>query len=210
MTTPLTEPSTVLTRDVIVSISALAAALVAFLGVNAWRRQLKGTTEYQNALKVLRALYAVRESVIEARDRFILPTDAVQQPPATGPEEFRVRVEARSYQRRLVRVGAARGELLLAQQEALAVWGDPAKEALEDLLEAIADLFTTYELYFDEEIALARRRDQEGKDETRDAENLVMRRVLYSALSKDGKDPFGERIARAVARAEEFYRARLK
>ncbi len=196
--------------DLIVSVSALAAAVVAFLGVNAWRRQLRGTTEYQSALKVLQTLYAVREAVIEARGRFIFPVEGVTQTPATGLEEFKVHVEAQSYQRRLVRVGNARGDLLLAQQGALAVWGDPAKEALEDLLDAINDLFLTYELYFEEETAFARHRDQEGKKEERDAENLVMHRVLYSRLSKEGKDPFGDRLARAVTRAEEFYRARLK
>jgi hypothetical protein len=196
--------------DFIVSVSALVAALVAFLGVNAWRRQLRGTTEYQNALKVLQALYALREAVIEARSRFIFPVEGIAQPPSAGPEEFKVHVEAQSYQRRLARVGNARGDLLLAQQGALAVWGDPAKEALEDLLDATNDLFVTYERYFDEELVFARRHDQEGKSEERDAENLVMHRVLYSKLSKDGKDPFGERMARAVASAEEFYRARLR
>ena len=201
---------TVSAEDIIVSVSALAASLVAFLGVNVWRRQLRGTTKYQNSLKVLEALYALREAVIEARSRFIFSAEDVKQPTAAGPEELKVHVEAQSYHRRLVRVGNARGDLLLAQQRALAVWGEPAKEALEDLFEAINDLFVTYELYFDEELAYARRHDQEGKREERDAENRVMHRILYSKLSRDGKDPFGERIARAVAKAEEFYRARLK
>jgi hypothetical protein len=197
-------------HDFIVSVSALAAALVAFLGVNAWRRQLRGTTEYQHSLKVLEALYALREAVIEARSRFIFPTEGFQQPAGTGSEEFKVQVEVQLYRRRLARVGNARADLSLAQQGALAVWGEPAKAALEDMLDAINDLFVAYERYFDEELAFARRFDQEGRREERDAENLVMHRTLYSKLSKDGRDPFGERIARAVTRAEEFYRARLK
>jgi hypothetical protein len=75
MLIPAVEPSIVSTREIIVSISALVAAVVAFLGINAWRRQLKGTTEYQGALKVLQALYALREAVIEARSRFTFPSD---------------------------------------------------------------------------------------------------------------------------------------
>jgi hypothetical protein len=200
-----------ITRDVVVSMSAIAAAWVAILGVNTWRRQLKGTTEYQIALKVLKALYAVRESMIELRSRFTFPSEWLQQPPVTqGPEEFRALAAAQSYQRRLVRVGYARADLLLAQQEALAVWSDPAKEALEDLLSAINELFVTYDLYFDEEIEHARRRDVEGREEERGAEQLAMNRVLYSKPGTNGKDPFGEKIARAVGKAEEFYRARLK
>ncbi len=43
-------------RDITVSLSALGAALFAILGVNAWYRQLKGTTEYQIALRALKAV----------------------------------------------------------------------------------------------------------------------------------------------------------
>jgi hypothetical protein len=127
-----------------------------------------------------------------------------------GSEELKTQVEAQSYERRLVRVDHARKDLLLAQQGALAVWGEPAEKALEDLFAAINDLFVTHDLYFDEEVVFARRKDQHGKEEERDARNLVMHRVLYSKPSRDGKDPFGERLAKAVATAEEFYRPRLK
>jgi hypothetical protein len=37
-----------------------------------------------------------------------------------------------------------------------------------------------------------------------------MKRILYSIPDVRGKDPFGERLSRAVARAEEFFRDRLR
>lgn len=203
-------PRTVITRDLIVGISALATAVVAILGINAWRRQLKGTTEYNLALKVLRAVYDVRESTLEARGRIMLPSETPEALMLNGAEEARVVANSRAYERRLARVREARSHLLLVQQEALAVWGDPAKNALQDLFEAINDLFTTYDLYFDEEISLARRVDRDGRKEERDADNLAMRRVLFSRPGRDDKDPFGERIDRAVAKAEDFYRPELK
>ncbi len=197
-------------RDITVSLSALGAALFAILGVNAWHRQLKGTTEYQIALRALKAVYAVRESMIEARGRVTFPLDGdAQGAGSKGREELRVLQEAQSYQRRLTRVGSARADLFLAQQEALALWGEEAKESLEDLSATIGELFATYDQYFEAELERARREDREGAVADRDAEGLLMNRILYSRPETDGKDPFGKRLARAVSKAEEFYRDRL-
>lgn len=201
-------PRTTITRDLIVGLSAIATAVVAILGINAWRRQLKGTTEYTLALKVLRAVYDVRESMLEARSRIIMPSEPPQA--LDGSEEAKAIARCRAYEQRLARVREARSKLQLGQQEALAAWGEPAKDALHDLFEAINDLLVTCDLYFEEELALGRRADRDGKKEERDADNLAMKRVLYSGSGPDDKDPFGERIARAVTKAEEFYRLELK
>ncbi len=198
-------------RDIAVSISAVAAALIAVMGVNAWRRQLKGRTEYRIALKVLKAIYAARESFIEARGRFTYPAEwADRAPEASGRTEFKALIEAQSYQRRLSRVGSARADLLVAQQEALAVWSDPAQGALEDLFGAIDDLFAAHDGYFEEELARARRKDQDGTEAEPDADHQVMHRVLYALPDREGNDPFAKRIARAVGKAEDFYRGHLR
>lgn len=198
-------------RDLMVGLSAVAATLLAFTGVNAWRRQLKGTAEYQVARKALNAVYAVREALIETRGRFTFPVEwAGRAPEASGREEFDVLIAAQSYRERLARLGRARAELHLVQQEALALWSEPAKEALEELFGTLDELYATYDQYFEIELLRARRKDREGVEEERDADSLVMNRLLYSRPELDGRDPFGKKIAKAVNRAEEFYRARLK
>lgn len=77
------------------------------------------------------------------------------------------------------------------------------------LTAAIGELLTTYDQYFEAELERARREDREGAAPARDAEGLVMNRILYSRPETDGMDPFGRRLGRAVSMAEEFYRARL-
>jgi hypothetical protein len=198
-------------RDIAVSVSAIAAAIIAVLGINAWRRQLKGMTEYQIALKVLKALFAARESLVEARGRFTFPAEwADRVPDAGGRAEFMALIEAQSYQRRLSRVGSARADLHVAQQEALAVWGEPAHEALEEFFRAIDDLSAAYDQYFEVELAGARRKDQDGIEPEPDTDHQVLRRILFAIPDREGNDPFGKRIARGVGKAEDFYRGRLK
>jgi len=197
-------------RDVAVSVSALVAALLAFLGVNAWRRQLKGTTEYQIALKTLKAIYALRESIIEARGRFAAVPYPGQRPSGErGHAESDVLDAAQSYRQRLTRVGKCRADLLLAEQEALAVWGEEARDALAPLLSAVDELFAAYDQYFDAELTRARKKDREGKEEEPGPDDVVMYRALYSAADED-RDPFGKRIARSSSHAEGFFRDRLK
>lgn len=197
-------------RDVAVSLSALVAALLAFMGVNAWRRQLKGTTEYQIALKTLKAIFALRESITEARGRFAAVPYPGQRPSGgRGHAESDVLGTAHSYRQRLTRVGKCRADLLLAEQEALAVWGDEARDALANLLAAVDELFATYDQYFDAELTRARTKDRVGKEEEPGPNDVLMYRVLYSAADED-RDPFGKRIARSSSHAEEFFRDRLR
>ena len=44
-------------KDIVVTASALTAAVVAVVGLNAWRRQLAGQNEYEVGQHVLRASY---------------------------------------------------------------------------------------------------------------------------------------------------------
>ncbi|TMQ59390.1 MAG: hypothetical protein E6K76_04805 [Candidatus Eisenbacteria bacterium] len=196
-------------RDVSVSLSTLVAAGLAFVGLNAWRRQLRGTTEYQIALKTLKAIYALRESITEARRRFGVVPYPGQRPSGDRGHVSEVLRAAQSYRRRLTAVGTCRADLLLAEQEALAVWGDRARDALAKLLLAVDELLATYDQYFDAELARARRKDHEGKEEEPSANDIVMYRILYSN-PEENKDPFGKRIARSSGLAEAFYRDRLK
>lgn len=197
-------------RDLAVGISALVTALAAFLGINAWRRRLLGATAYKIAFKTLEALFALRESIEEARVRAPIPLGRLRDlVDADLDGEAEVRLAEGTYRERLFKVNAAREDLLEAQKEALALWGDEAKDALTPIHDVVQDLAATSERYFVEEIDRVRRAAKGGAVEP-DAEAIAMKRILYSIPDARGKDPFGERIARAVATAEEFYRGRLR
>lgn len=57
-------------KDVITCISALTATVVAILGLQAWKKQLKGKTEYELAQKLLYATYKLREAIAWVRNPF--------------------------------------------------------------------------------------------------------------------------------------------
>ncbi|MGD0653640.1 MAG: hypothetical protein ABSA16_04795 [Thermoguttaceae bacterium] len=66
---PLTIPEYItLAKDIILAISALAAAFIAWRGLATWRKELKGKSEYEIAKQVLKAVYKVREAFKIARN----------------------------------------------------------------------------------------------------------------------------------------------
>jgi hypothetical protein len=203
-------------REIVAAIAAFFTTIVGVLGVNSWRRRLHGTTEYQVAFKVLETVYAVREAMEEARARHASPPDLTPEGLAPAPHVFEgdgeadVVASAQAYREKLVHVGDARERLLLVQREAFALWGEPAAEALAGIYDTIQALYSASERYFDLALDLARRTARSGRSEEPDAEMLAMRRILYAAPDATGKDPFGERMKRATAAAEEFYREYLR
>ena len=54
-------------KDVIVGLSALFAVVFAYKGLTAWRKELKGTTEYRLAKEVLKSAYRVQRSINHVR-----------------------------------------------------------------------------------------------------------------------------------------------
>lgn len=58
-------------KDILIGLSAVAAAIFAYLGLNAWRKELKGKSEYQLAKDILKSVYKVREAFKHVRHIFI-------------------------------------------------------------------------------------------------------------------------------------------
>ncbi len=55
-------------KDVIVGLSAISATIFAYIGLNTWRKELKGKAEYQLAKDVLKSVYRVREAFKHVRN----------------------------------------------------------------------------------------------------------------------------------------------
>src|SRR5687768_11448247 len=62
---------TTIAQNIIVSICGIATAIIAYLGLTAWRKELKGKSEYEKAKEVLKAAYRVRSAVSHVRHPII-------------------------------------------------------------------------------------------------------------------------------------------
>jgi hypothetical protein len=130
-------------RDVLVGASAAAAAYFAYLGINAWRRELKGRSEYQLAKDVLKAVYKVREAFKIVRNpatfSYEYPEEMVG-PHGTLEHAHDFEGTAHVYQKRWEYMSTAFRELedlhLIAQVE----WGPQHQDVIRKLRECRVEL----------------------------------------------------------------------
>lgn len=59
---------TTIAQNIVLAISGAAAAVIAYLGLTTWRKELKGKSEYEKAKEVLKAVYKVRRAFMHVRN----------------------------------------------------------------------------------------------------------------------------------------------
>lgn len=132
-------------KDVMTGAAALIAAVVAARGLQTWKRQLHGNTNYELARRLLRSAYRVREAIRWVRNPLILYGEAASalkgaglsdSPPAGSDDQG----EALVYQARWQRVAEANVEFLAELLEAEALWGPEIRQRGDALAACIGQL----------------------------------------------------------------------
>ena len=131
-------------KDVILSIAAIIAAYVGIRGLDTWRRQLRGNTEYQLAKSLLTSVYELREAIAGVRNPFMqysrepdLPADKLKD---LSQREREWHALAQAYQRRWEPVPTAKAKLDANLLEAEVVWGAAIRTKVQPLNQLIGEL----------------------------------------------------------------------
>lgn len=193
--------------DVAVGMAAVVAAYVAWRGLKTWKEQLSGTTEYELARRVLRALYTHRNAINGVRHPF-MSVEEMPEPEDAGEmsrEQVRHHGIAKAYQARWDRVMAARRELDAELLEAEVLWGAELGSRFKavDVLER--ELFVavgTHVQQHDPALHARRREALERRAATR-------RDVLFGNFD-DGPDPYLSEYVAAVRAIEDYLRPHLR
>lgn len=141
-------------KDIVVAISAATATYIAFKGLGAWQRELKGKSEYQLAKDVLRSVYKVREAFKHIRNPMIMSYEYPEEMRShTGhlKEENRYEGTLHVYEGRWKLMTDAFKELEDRNLEALVEWGSeyqntivPLRKCRGELLMAVQDTVGRY------------------------------------------------------------------
>jgi len=124
-------------KDILLTAAAVGGFFVALAGVNAWRRQLRGKTDWELARRLLRCVYELRDAISFVRNPFISAED-IPAAEDDGPAESGVRrsIDNRSaaaYARRWSYVQKVWSNLEVERLEAEVLWGSQVLEALRPL-----------------------------------------------------------------------------
>jgi len=196
-------------EHVTVTVAAAVTAIAAWWGVTAWRRQLRGQTEYEVARIALRAAYRVRDALGMVRSPFmssgeqaaaLAEIDPVVKESEPSSTDARARGLAAAYQVRWRTVASALSDLDLARVEAEAMWGLEAAQCFVDLRSCARELNAALFMYLrheQEQYSLRPRSDFDAQ----------MERTVF-AIGED--DPYAAKVKSAIDVLEAYFRPKLK
>ncbi|MEO8097881.1 MAG: hypothetical protein ABI811_09285 [Acidobacteriota bacterium] len=132
-------------KDGVTTACVLVGASVAYLGLQTWKRQLHGNTQFDLARRILKSAYSIREAMALVRSPVL----------SVGEQESALPVEASREHQRAIRLAAcnvrwrvvvdARTEFNTVLLEAEVVFGKDVRSACEGLLQCTKELFFAME-----------------------------------------------------------------
>jgi hypothetical protein len=199
------QPYLTFAKDTVTLVSLAIAAFVAINGLQTWRRQLKGTTDYDLAKRLLKAAYRLRDALQAVRNPFMSSGEIqhaikeVQLEVKPPDEDFNAASTAAAYQLRWRPVIEAYQSLELEAFEAEALWGPSAKDVIIATRRAINSLSVAIDLVL--------RDRQPGGTRILDGESREkFERILYSMARTPEDDPYLKELTAAVAQIETLAR----
>ena len=193
-------------KEVVVTAAAATGAIVALRGLSAWRLQLSGKTEYDVALRFLRAVYKLRDAVGLVRSPFMSAgerANAVKKTDPSGPsQDSLLETTAAAYDLRWKSIMEAMSDIQLVAHEAEVLWGSEAVELLEPLRKCVSELNWAVGTYL-------RVRSERTIDRDKGIYESASR-IVYSMGDDPEADPFGAKLKESVTKVENFVRPRLK
>lgn len=197
-------------NDIVTGVSAAVVAILAALGLNTWKVQLKGTAEYELARRLLRAVLRTRDRVALTRSRFMSAEEmdrafraAGETRPVDAEEALRRRYELAIDARWRLLVTAA-SELEAEILEAEVLWGAPYVDAGTELRKLVWRLGNAIE----EHLYDQRSKPPRGEVMSKEREERAV--VLWRGAASGETDAFTGELTAVVSRFETLLRPKLQ
>jgi hypothetical protein len=187
-----------LVKDIISILGTIGALPLATIGLTTWRRQLRGTAEYEVAKKVLRLTYEVQDAIRAVRSPMLYLRQEEVEAGCSLQEEQRI------YQERLNRLEAKWSELRPVILESRVIWGLEAEASFKALRERSATLHSEIWLHFWLKGAYA----GPGATVDRNPERIAANDKAVYFISDE--DDFSKEVKAAVDRIEGFFEKRVR
>ncbi len=173
----------------VIALATASGVIVARMGLNTWKEQLKGTTEYDLARRLLLQLYKVRDAIGYVRNPFLLVSEA-------GEPKDTVPWEVAAYENRWKGVREGMIELEAIALECEVIWGKEVIQLKEKLTKQVISLNQAVGAYIRAASDIRFQKDFER-----------LENILY-ARGED--DEFDKILTSVINEIEEYIKPRLK
>ena len=185
---------TKLILEIVNTTAIVAGAAIAIIGVNAWKKQLKGKTDYELARRYLKAVYKVRYAIKYVRNPFISSDEIFVALKESGLSDSdyddRKKSNRAVYGKRWEKVTSSLSDLEVELLEAEVSWGPSALEVTTDFNNLRKKIFVSLKMFLEQ-----RPLNEERED------------VIYDAGEDDA---FNIEMKKAIEKIENFLKPHLK
>lgn len=182
-----------LISEIVSIISTIAFVVIGGLGLNTWRRQLKGTNEYELAKKVVLKTYEVQQALQQVRNPMLYLKKEEVEAGKSLEEEQRI------YDERVQKLFSKWIELQTLRLESKVVWGDEAFNCINSIQKLIGEMKGAIWLHFWLKGAFAGPGATVDRSPERIRENDKI--VYYTS----DEDEFSIKIEKAVGEVEKIF-----
>ena len=192
--------------DSLVGISAVAVAIIAYLGLKTWKKELIGKTELEVAQDLLEAVFRMRDSIRDCRASEIDFMSEFPEPnknSTCSKEEDIINCLFYTYENRFQKILEGIPELKVAAREAEVLWGAPINKKVAKFNDCIDELKGALREVF---VIHLRTLNEKGEKEIPDNIRQI---ISDETNSVKAKNQFTERINAAVADIEKTIRPHL-
>ncbi|MCP4114405.1 MAG: hypothetical protein GY737_03180 [Desulfobacteraceae bacterium] len=187
-----------LTKDVFSTIGTIGALVLGILGLTTWKRQLKGTSEYELAKKAILVTYEVQLAIQAVRNPMLhLSREEVES-------GRRIEEEQRIYDERMKILYQKWAELQTIRLETKVIWSEPAHNCFKEIQDRIGELKGAIWLHFWMKGAYAGPEATVDNSPERVAEN---NKIIYFISESDD---FTTKIEKSVKAVELFFRDKVR
>ena len=182
-------------KDVLVAFAAVGTVAAAFMGLSAWRRELRGRTEYDLARRVIKATYGVMSAIQDVRHPFMyvgeFERSAEQRGKTYDPRDLSGAFQEFVYEDRWKALQEALIVLDTEVVEAQVVWGLAFKDRIEPLKRCVGELRYHLGHYL-------RERDKTHTTKAQIDKFEAAHDVVYTVSDDPDKDQFLRKMLDAV------------
>lgn len=190
-------------KDSLLGVSAVTATIFAYLGLSAWRKELKGKAEYQLAKDVLKSVYKVREAFKHIRNpaiyQYEYPEDMTDHH-GHLKREYKYEGTAYVYEKRWEIMHDAFKELEEHHLNAQVEWGSKFQDIIVELRSCRVKLQISIQQI------LERKKNPEFNQAMTKEEKAEETSVLYYGGEDSKYDKFTPEVNEAIDKFEKWLR----
>jgi hypothetical protein len=191
-----------LIKDILLILVAILGAIVAILGLNTWRKQLKGNSEYELARRLLKSIYELREAIQIVRNPLISPEEMVESyknadASDTNDQLFDSKINIYVYQYRWNDISKSISNLNVDLLEAEVLWGKEIKNLANNILKLVSELRFGIKDFL--ELGIKGIKEEYGEERVKKVKGLIYKKLDYIE-----DDEFSGKLTTEIQNIESF------